>query len=240
MSVTENTTMTVGLHPVLWIGAGLVLAIVVVQSLVYLRAARKAAPEAGMTGLDFTTAVRTGATSAIGPSLAVCLIAMAVLPVLATPSTLTRIGLVGSAAYETMAADVALGAMGSGLGQDNVTGTMFVSMLLALAIAGSGWMVVTLIATPLMKRGLKTNTKTAAGKASRWAVVPAAALVGAFFTMGLKEVSAGLTPLLVFLASAGVMLLATYLSKRTGKGWFLEWALGIALFVGIAVGYVLS
>lgn len=240
MSVTENTTMTVGLHPVLWIGAGLVLAIVVVQSLVYLRAARRAAPEVGMTSRDFTTVIRTGATSAIGPSLAVCLIAMAVLPVLATPSTLTRIGLVGSAAYETLAADIALGAMGSGLGQDGMSGNMFVTMLLALAIAGAGWMVVTLIATPLMKRGLKTDTKTAAGKASRWAIVPAAALIGAFFTLGLKEIALGFTPLLVFLASAAVMLLATHLSKRTGQGWLLEWALGIALFAGIAVGYVLS
>lgn len=190
---TSTLAQTVG-HPLLWIGAIAVLVIIAVQSVIYLRAAKNAAVKVGMSGTEVNTAFRAGGISAIGPSIAVCLVALALLPLFGTPSTITRLGLIGSAAYETIAANLALGVMGTGLGEPNVDGNMLVTMLLALAIGGSGWMVVTLIMTPIMKRGMGegTTTKTARKRSARWALLPTAALLGAFFTLGLKEFAAQL------------------------------------------------
>lgn len=229
-------------HPLLWIGAIAVLVVVVVQSVVYLKAAKAAAAEVGMPTVQVRTAFRAGGVSAIGPSLAVCLVALALLPLFGSPSTITRIGLIGSAAYETIAADLALGTMGSGLGEPRVDGNMLVTMLLALAIGGSGWMVVTLVMTPILKRtmGAGTSTKTARTRSARWAVLPTAALIGAFFTLGLKEVAASFSGAIVFGASALLMLVLTLLAKRLDKPALLEFALGIAMIVAIAVGYFIS
>ncbi|MEE1622402.1 DUF5058 family protein [Zafaria sp. Z1313] len=229
-------------HPLLWLGAVLVLIVILVQSVVYLRAAKAAATSVGMPSADVRTAFRAGGVSAIGPSIAVCLVALALLPLFGNPSTITRIGLIGSAAYETIAANLALGTMGSGLGQPGVDGNMLVTMLLALAIGGSGWMVVTLIMTPIMKRGMAagTTTKTARKRSARWALLPVAALIGAFFTMGLKEVAASFNGALVFGTSALLMLVLTLVAKRLDKPMLLEFALGASMIGALAVGYLVS
>lgn len=237
MNTTESTAMAASIHPVLWAGAAIVLVVVSAQCLIYLRAAKRAAVGVGMDSADFKAAFRTGGIAAIGPSLAICLVALAILPVFSTPSTVTRIGLVGSAAYETIAANLATGTMGVALGGEGMTGSVFVTMLLSLAIAGSGWMVVTLVATPLLKKGVKKSVAPGIRKASRWAILPAAAMLGVFITMGFKEASAGWASAAVFLVSAAVMLLSTYFAKITGKAGFLEWALGLSMVAGIAVGY---
>ena len=132
--------------------------------------------------------------------------------------------------------------MGSGLGDPGVDGNMLVTMLLALAISGSGWMVVTLVMTPIMKRSMAagTSTRTARTRSARWAVLPTAALIGAFFTMGLKEVAASSGGAIVFGTSALVMLVLTLLAKRLNKPTLLEFALGAAMIVAIAVGYFIS
>jgi len=229
-------------HPLLWFGAITVLVVILVQSVIYLRAARAAAAEVGMPAKQVRTAFRAGGVSAIGPSIAVCLVALSLLPLFGNPSTITRIGLIGSAAYETIAANLALGTMGSGLGDPNVDGNMLVTMLLALAIGGSGWMVVTLVMTPLMKRSMVagTSTKTSRQRSARWAVLPTAALIGAFFTMGLKEVAANFNGAMVFGTSALIMLALTLLAKRLNKPTLLEFALGAAMIIAIVVGYFIS
>ena len=238
---TSTLTQTVS-HPLLWIGAIAVLVIIAVQSVIYLRAAKSAAVKVGMSGTEVNTAFRAGGISAIGPSIAVCLVALALLPLFGTPSTITRLGLIGSAAYETIAANLALGVMGTGLGEPNVDGNMLVTMLLALAIGGSGWMVVTLIMTPIMKRGMGegTTTKTARKRSASWALLPTAALLGAFFTLGLKEFAASSDAAIVFVTSAGVMLLLTLVAQWLNKPMLREFALGAAMIVAIAVGYFIS
>ena len=72
--------------PVLWICALGVFLVVAVQSVIYKKAARKAAPAAGMTPQELRTSFRTGAIAAIGPSLAVVLVAIALLALFGTPA----------------------------------------------------------------------------------------------------------------------------------------------------------
>lgn len=229
-------------HPLLWVGAIAVLVIIAVQSVIYLRAAKRAAVTVGMSTTEVSTAFRAGGISAIGPSIAVCLVALALLPLFGTPSTITRLGLIGSAAYETIAANLALGVMGTGLGEPDLDGNTLVTMLLALAIGGSGWMVVTLIMTPIMKRGMGAGatTQTARRRSARWALLPTAALLGAFFTLGLKEFAAGTDAAIVFVTAAGMMLLLTLLAHWLTMPMLREFALGAAMIVAIAVGYFIS
>ena len=77
------------------------------RSCTYVRAARIAAPAAGISSAELKTSFRAGAVAAIGPSLAVVLVSVALLSLFGTPAVLVRVGLVGSAATETASASIA-------------------------------------------------------------------------------------------------------------------------------------
>src|SRR5690625_5420031 len=66
--------------PILWILALAVMGVVVVQSLIYMSAVKKNAESAGMSRQEVRSAFRAGGVAAIGPSLSVVLVAIALLP----------------------------------------------------------------------------------------------------------------------------------------------------------------
>lgn len=71
--------------PVLWILAMAVMGVVVVKSLIYMNAVKKNAESAGMSQQEVRSAFRAGGVAAIGPSLSVVLVAIALLPLFGTP-----------------------------------------------------------------------------------------------------------------------------------------------------------
>lgn len=224
--------------PYLWASALGVFFVIGAQSIIYYRAARRAGPDVGLTLQDAKRAYRTGAIASIGPSLAVCLIAVTLISVLGTPAVLVRIGLIGSAGYEVGAAGIASGTQNAVLGGEGFTQQVFATCLLAMALAGSMWMVVTLIATPLLKRG---SNKLAAGKSARaMAIVPGAALLGAFGTFGFQQLAAGAGSTIVALTSALIMLACLGVAKALRQEWLKEWGLGIALFLALVVALLIS
>lgn len=226
--------------PILWITAAAVLAIIAVQSIIYTVAARRAAPSAGMTETDVRTAYRAGAVSSIGPSLAVALIAITLLSVFGTPAVLIRIGLIGSAPYEVAAAEMVAANEGTSLGGAGFDDRVFATALLSMGIAGAMWMVVTLIVTPLMKRGTLRATSGGGRGAALMGTIASAALVSAFMTFALREASAGLDPLLIALSSAATMGLCLLLARLLGKRWITEWGLGAAIVVGLVLAHQLG
>ncbi|MGF0117562.1 DUF5058 family protein [Promicromonospora sp. Marseille-Q5078] len=158
---------------------------------------------------------------------------------LGSPAVLVRIGLIGSAPYELNAASLVATGMGARLGGDGWTQEVFATALLAMGIAGAGWMVVTLIVTPLLKRGqgaVKVSGRTAAAMS----VVPGAAMLGAFAVMGLQQLASGVVPAAVAVSSGVVMAGLLHLSRRFDAGWLKEWGLGIALVAGLAVAVALT
>lgn len=220
--------------PVLWICALGVFAVIIVQSLIYIRAVRKAAPAAGITDSELKTSFRSGAVAAIGPSLAVVLVAVALLALFGTPAVLVRIGLIGSAAYETGAANIAAKTMGASLGSDTYTQQVFAVAFFAMSLGGAMWMLATLIMTPLMKRG---EHKLAKVNPAIMTVVPAAALLAAFISIGVGTIPKSSAHLVTFLAAGAVMALCLFLAKKLNRGWLREWGLGFAMVAGLVVAY---
>lgn len=220
--------------PVLWALALGVFVVIAIQSVIYMRAAGRATAAAGMTRQELRTAFRTGAIAAIGPSLAVVLVAVALLALLGTPATLIRIGLIGSVQYETAAASIATGAAGAELGGAGYDQHVFAIMFFAMSIGGSLWMVATLVLTPLLKRGGHTLERVSPALMT---VVPAAALLAAFMSLGLAEVPKSSVHTLVLATSAVTMAVCLVLARFRGFGWLREWGLGIAILVAIAVAY---
>ncbi|MEX5297279.1 DUF5058 family protein [Kocuria sp. CPCC 205292] len=220
--------------PVLWICALGVFAVIVVQTLIYVRAARTAAPAAGVSPAELRTSFRAGAVSAVGPSLAVALVAVALLTVFGTPAVLVRIGLIGSVSFETGAASIAAGSMGADLGGPTYTQGVFAVAFMAMSLGGAMWMLATLILTPLLKRGDVSLRKV---NPAVMTVVPGAALLAAFFALGLGELPKSGNHVVAFLVSAATMAAFLGIAKVLRRQWVREWALGIAILTALVVTY---
>ncbi|NHU84978.1 DUF5058 family protein [Kocuria sp. JC486] len=221
--------------PVLWICALGVFAVIIVQSVIYIRAARVAAPAGGMSRKELNTSFRAGAVSAIGPSLAVALVAIALLAVFGAPAVLVRIGLIGSVSFETGAASIAAGTMDAELGGPTYTQGVFAVAFMAMSLGGSMWMIATLIMTPLLKRGDVSLRKV---NPAIMTVVPGAALLAAFFALGLGELPKSGNHVVAFLTSALAMAACLGVAHVLKRQWMKEWSLGIAILIALIVTYL--
>ena len=234
MNGSSTDVLAIANTPVLWVCALGVFGVVVVQSLIYMRAARRVAPAVGMTPDELRISFRSGAVAAIGPSLAVVLVAIALLALFGTPAVLVRIGLIGSAAYETGAANVAAATVGAELGGDTYTQQVFAIAFFAMSLGGAMWMLATLVFTPLLKRG---GHRLAKVNPLAMTIVPASALLAAFISLGLAEAPKSTAHALTLLAAAAAMGACLLLARILHRPWLREWGLGTAIVAGLLAAY---
>ncbi|EKU49712.1 DUF5058 family protein [Brevibacterium casei] len=220
--------------PLLWILALAVMGVVVVQSLIYMSAVRRNAESAGMTQAEVTRAFRAGGVAAIGPSLAVVLVAIALLPLFGTPPVIVRVGLIGSAATEVASASIAAGTMGANLGDATFTRGVFIVALMAMSLSGAGWMLATLILTPIFRRSSHRLEKV---NPALMSIIPGAALLAAFAALTFREIPKSPTHIIAIAASAAVMAVCLLLARTLRQSWLKEWALGIAVLAGLVAAY---
>lgn len=229
--------LAVANQPVLWVAALGVFVIIIIQTLIYTRAARRVAPAVGVTPTELRTSFRAGAVASLGPSLAVALVAVALLTVFGTPAVLVRIGLIGSVAFETGAASIAAGTMGAELGGPTYTQEVFAVAFMAMSLGGAMWILATLILTPVLKRGDARMRRVSPQVVT---IIPAAALLGAFFALGLTELPKSSIHAATFGASAATMGICLGLARWLQARWLREWGLGFSILVGLSTAYLLT
>jgi len=222
--------------PVLRLCALGVFAVIFVQCVLYKRAVKKAAPHVDMPLAEVKESFRAGAVASIGPSLAVVLVAIALLALFGTPAVLVRIGLIGSAAAETGSASISASTMGAALGGETYTQQVFGVAFMAMSLSGAIWMICTLIMTPLLKKG---GNNLAKRNPAVMALVPTAALLGAFSALTIAELPKSNVHMILVFISAAMMGLCLYLAKTLQLKWLKEWALGISIVVSIIAAYFL-
>lgn len=232
---TSTDIVSIANAPLLWILALSVLSVVLLQSAIYMIAVRKNAAGADMSQREVFQAFRAGGVAAIGPSLAVVLVAIALLPLFGTPAILVRIGLIGSAATETASASIAAGTMGANLGDATYTRDVFVIALMAMSLSGACWMLSTLILTPILARGQETLTKV---NPALMAIVPSAALLAAFSGLTVTELPKSSIHILAVVVSAGIMTVSLLIAKSLNQAWLREWALGFSIIGGLVAAFI--
>lgn len=224
-------------HPVLLVCAAGVFLVILLQSVIYFRAIRRAAHDADLTPAQVNGSIRTGAVAAIGPSLAVALIAISLLPLFGTPAVLTRIGLVGSAAFDVAAAGLAAGTQGAQLGGPSYTQKIFALGFAAMTMGGLLFMLATLILTPILNKGSARLKKV---NPAVMGILPAAALLGAFFCLTFQETQKSSVHLIAVISSAAAMGMCLLIARRFRLPWLREWGLGIAIFISLATTYLVT
>ena len=246
-------------HPLLFVLAGVLVAVVVAQSVYFLVKALRRANQLGMDKKKLAKTIRTAAIFTIAPAVAIVISVIALSKSLGIPLPWLRLSVVGSMSYEAIAAENAVSAMGLTLGKiDALTAQQYINIVLVMTIS----ILVGIWLVPVIGKKLLGGMSTMANKDAKWAdVFSNAMFIGMIATFlgyvfcdisrlwsgdenGMVAVTvegeqqlvtntSGLIPVAVMGAAAVVMLICGLLMKKLKWKWLNDYALPISLVLGM-------
>jgi len=245
-------------HPVLFILAGCLVAVVLAQSVYFLVKALRRSKALGMDQAKVRKTVRTAAIFTVAPAVAIVISVIALSKSLGLPLPWLRLSVVGSMSYEAIAAENAVSAMGLSLGRiDSLTAQQYINIVLVmtLSIMVGIWLV------PAIGKKLLSGMSKLGKRDAKWAdIFSNAMFIGMIATFlgfvfcdvarlwsgdenGMVSVTqdgqeilvtntSGLIPVCVMVVSALVMALCGLAMKKWK--WMGDYALPISLVAGMA------
>ncbi|ARK30494.1 DUF5058 family protein [Halalkalibacter krulwichiae] len=223
----------------IWVFASLIVFVVIFQAIIFIRLATKTSATVGMTSKEVKVAIRTGAISSLGPSLAIIFVAISLITLIGDPVTLIRIGIIGSAAIETVGASIGSQAAGADLGSSNYTAQAFTAAVWVMCLGGMGWLLFTAIFTKSLGK-IQGKAVAKSKNVSILNSIAFAAMIGAFSYLGGSEMVKGYIETIVLIIGFICMPIILNLSNKYKLNWLKEWSLGLVILVGVVVGYILS
>ncbi|WP_134681788.1 DUF5058 family protein [Paracoccus ravus] len=227
---------------VFWLLASLIIAVVVIQSLLYLRMTLAFSNRYDILSAEEKKVVyKTAAINSIGPAVAIFFVAVSLIAMVGGPVTLMRVGVIGSAIFEFIAADQGAKAVGAELGKDSYTLQAFAASVWVMTLGGMGWLVTTFFMTRSLDRA---QDKLSISNPQLIRAAGTATPVAIFFILGanaavdkswLSNISVAWDDLAAIVTSALCMVLLHAAGKH--RAWLREWAVGLSLVAGLATGY---
>ena len=153
-------------HPILFIIAGILIAVVLAQSIYFLVKALKRSRQLGMDQKKIRKTIKTAAIFTIAPAVAIVISIITLSKKLGLALPWLRLSVVGSLSYETVAANNALSAMGQSLGSDiPLTAQQFVNVLavMTISIMMGIWLV------PVIGKKLQGGMSKLSNRDAKWA-----------------------------------------------------------------------
>jgi len=153
-------------HPLLFVIAGLLVAVVLGQSVYFLLKALRRSKELGMDQAKIRKTIVTASVFTIAPAVAIVISVITLSKKLGLPLPWLRLSVVGSMSYETIAANNALSAMGQSLGSNTaLTAQQYVNVLLVMTISilMGIWLV------PLIGKKLQKGMANLGKRDAKWA-----------------------------------------------------------------------
>ena len=254
-------------HPLLYIMAGLLVAVVLGQSVFFLVKAYRRGIQLGMDRKKIQKTMLSAAIFTIAPAVAIVISVMTLSRKLGIPMPWLRLSVVGSMSYETVAANNALSAIGQSLGSAQaLTAQQYVNVLLVMTISimMGIWLV------PVIGKKLQKGMEGLSNRDAKWAdtfqnalfIGMIAAFLGFVFcdvarlwdpasrvveqtvdgvtTEVTMSATSGLIPVCVMGVSALVMVICGLLMRRPKLKWLSEYALPISLILGMAAAIPLT
>ena len=228
--------------PVLFTLAGIIVAVVLAQSVFFLVKACRRAKEIGFTKEKIRRISRTAAIFTIAPALAIVISVITLSKDLGLPLPWLRLSVVGNLSYETIAASNAESAMGLVFGQvSSLTAQQYVTIasVMTLSIMVGIWLV------PIVAERLQKGMINLENRDKKWAEIFTSSMfigmISAFigyvfcdFAGVFHGDTAPLIPVIVFAISAAIIAVAGWAMKKTGARWINDYALPVSLVVGMA------
>lgn len=231
-------------HPALYILTGLIVAVVLGQSVYFLLKALKRSKEIGMDQTKIRKTIQTAAIFTIAPAVSIVISVIALSKTLGIPLPWLRLSVVGSLSYEAIAAGNALSAMGLELGKVSaLTAQQYVNITLVMTIS----ILVGIWLVPLIGKRLLGGMSKLEAKDAKWSEIfqnamfigMIAAFLGfVFCDVGMLwnpvegiRATTGLIPVAVMGVAALVMVILGLAMKKWK--WLGDYALPISLVLGM-------
>ena len=223
----------------MWIISLLTVGIVILQAILFARRTVRFNKENNvLTGEEVKKALRTGSVVSIGPALSIFVLAISMIATIGAPITLMRVGIIGSAPSELMAANIGTEMVGITLGKDTLTKEALTTALFAMASMSMGYLIfVPFLTRGLGKKVLNVITPGENNKHNKLAVFFSMIFPLVIYTLLVVAQVAGSTvntATLIFAILA--MLGLDYLGKKKNWKWMGEWAMGLAVLMSMVFG----
>ena len=233
-------------HPILFILVGLLVAVVLGQSVYFLVKALRRSKQIGMDQSKIRKTIKTAAIFTIAPAVSIVISVITLSKSLGIPLPWLRLSVVGSLSYEAIAASNAVSAMGLELGKiSSLTAQQFVNITLVMTISimMGIWLV------PVIGKKLLGGMSSLENRDKKWAEIFQNAMfigmISAFVGFVFCDISrlwtpvegysptSGLIPVCVMAVSALVMIVLGLLMRKPQLKWLGDYALPISLVLGM-------
>ena len=238
-----SDVMKIANGPVMWVFSLLTVGIVLLQAgLVYNWTNQYNSSNNFLNKKEIGICIKTGMIVSVGPAITCIAVALTMIKSLGGPLTLMRVGIIGSAGTEMIAASLGAQLTGVTLGVDELTIQAFTSACFACAIMSSGY----LILVPLLNRGIGARLQKflipePGAKKSIWTTIIGKILPLVFIVFLVSQMFfAGWDCIAVMAVAFVVMYVCDHLGKRKEKMWLIEWASGFGVIAGLIVGPIVA
>lgn len=233
----SEAVKAVATGPIMWVFALVIVSVVVAQAYLFRKRAVKYSRENNiLTDEEIKLVTKNGAFSAIGPALAVFILAITISGLLGGPFVLMRVGIIGSADTELRTATAAALVSGVTLGVDEISMSTLGTIFFTCAFMTVGY----LFWVPVMTRGLgkglqkflmpdpnAEQTRQQKIVSTLLRVLP----VGMILLMIFMYASSGLPFVLVMATAAVIKVVSDKLSAKAA--WLKQWSMGFAVLGGM-------
>ncbi len=233
-------------HPILFVLAGVLVAVVLAQSVYFLVKAMRRSREIGMDQSKIRKTIQTAAIFTIAPAVSIVISVIALSKSLGLPLPWLRLSVVGSLSYEAIAAENAVSAMGLSLGKiSSLTAQQYVNIVLVMTIS----ILVGIWLVPVIGKKLLSGMSNLGAKDAKWADIFQNAMfigmISAFLGYVFCDISrlwapvegysttSGLIPVCTMGVSALVMVVLGLLMRKPKLKWLGDYALPISLVLGM-------
>ncbi|MGF3066397.1 DUF5058 family protein [Facklamia sp. P12945] len=239
-----NETMQIANSLVMWILAIIIVSTVIIQSFIFYRLAKNHVKNTNLlSNEEVKKSFKIGIIGTIGPAFAVFAVAIALISRIGGPITFARIGIIGSAAFEIISAQIGSGGTA---GTAEFMPKMLSAAAWVMTLGGAGWLVVVFFATKRID-GIQEKMKKANPLTIAYMSVFAPFII--FFTLGYKEVinkgilqeNSSIAPMAALIAGGlATVAINKIVEKDRSKKWLKEWSMGFSVIAAMIVGSILS
>ena len=229
-------------HPLIFVMVGVIIAVVIAQSVFFLVRALRRAKEKGMDLSVIKKTVISSALFTIAPAVSILVGVFTLSYSLGIPLPWLRLSVIGSLSYEMIAAERALAAFGLNFTETITDPQVYVTVVWVMTFG----IAVGLILTPLLAKKIQNGMKKIENSDKKWREIFSNAMflgmISAFLgfvfcdvTNVFKGDTSGLVPVIVFFASALIMAICGICATKLKQRWLNDYALPISLICGMAV-----
>ena len=229
-------------HPIIFVMVGVIIAVVIAQSVFFLIRALRRAKEKGMDMSVIKKTVISSALFTIAPAVSILVGVITLSYSLGIPLPWLRLSVIGSLSYEMIAAERALAAFGLNFTEAITDPQVYVTVTWVMTFG----IAVGLILTPLLAKKIQNGMKKIENSDKKWREIFSNAMflgmISAFLgfvfcdvTNVFKGDTSGLIPVVVFFSSALVMAVCGICATKLKQRWLNDYALPISLICGMAV-----